>query len=114
MTLSLRGMSTSKVSEECGEDADPFCKIRQLIQGLIGDLEEQKSNEANQHEWCKEQMDTLRSDKQSTKTDKLNAESAQSRALENKRQLEKTIAELGAEIQTLQAAKKEKTELHNE
>jgi len=82
--------------------ADPFAKIKKLVQELIERLLQEAANEANQKGWCdKASADAKQKrDNSATKVKELNAEMAELEALRDK--LTREIAVLGDEIPALE------------
>jgi len=94
--------------------ADPFAKIKKLIQELIEKLLKEAAEEANQKGWCdKAQGDAKQKrDYSSDKIEELNGEMAQLEALRNK--LTDEITVLNEEIADLDAKRKEATAMRKE
>lgn len=94
--------------------ADPFAKIKKLIQELIERLLAEAANEANQKGWCdKAQADAKQKrDYAADKVEELNGQMAQLEALRNK--LTEEITVLNEEIADLDSKRKEATSMRNE
>lgn len=94
--------------------ADPFAKIKKLIQELIERLLTEAANEANQKGWCdKATADAKqRRDYAADEVERLNGEMANLEALRNK--LTEETAVLSEEIAELNKKQKEATQMRNE
>lgn len=94
--------------------ADPFVKIKKLIQDLIERLLQESANEANQKGWCDKAMGDARQkrDYAADKIEELNGEMAQLEALRNK--LTEEINVLNEEIEDLDSKRKEASSMRAE
>merc|ERR1719191_775314 len=83
--------------------ADPFAKVKELIQQLITRLLTESENEATQKGWCDTEIGKANSDRdfRMTDTKKLSAKALVLEA--EKKSQEQTITKLTAEISELQA-----------
>jgi len=94
--------------------ADPFAKIKTLIQELIQRLLSEAANEANQKGWCDKAMAdaTQKRDLSAEEIARLNGEMASLEALRNK--LTEEITLLNEEIQELDKKRKEATAMRTD
>lgn len=94
--------------------ADPFAKIKKLIQDLIERLLQEAANEANQKGWCdKATADAERTrDESAAKVAEINAALAEDEAHRDK--LNEEIGVLEAEILELETARNESSDIRNQ
>lgn len=94
--------------------ADPFVKIKKLIQELIERLLSEAANEANQKGWCDKAIADAKQkrDYSADKIEELNGEMANLEAVRNKLMEETSV--LSEEIQDLNARRKEATVMRRE
>jgi len=94
--------------------ADPFAKVKQLIQELIERLLTEAASESNQKGWCdKAQADAKQKrDYAAEEVERLNGEMAEMEARRNK--LSEDISVLVEEIQELQNKREEATTMRND
>jgi len=90
--------------------ADPFVKVKKLIQDLVVRLQEQAANEATQKAWCDDELQSNENTrkKKTSKVEKLHSESDLLKATISK--LGEDIAELEAQIAQINKDVKEATE----
>jgi hypothetical protein len=113
-TSGLKMHSTLLTSLASEISADPFAKIKVLIQELIQRLLTEAANEGNQKGWCDKAMAdaTQKRDYSADKIEELNGEMASLEALRNK--LTEEITVLNEESADLDAKRKEATEMRKE
>merc|ERR1711957_853946 len=106
--------STLLVSLASQLSADPFAKVKQLIQELIERLLTEAASESNQKGWCdKAQADAKQKrDYAAEEVERLNGEMAEMEARRNK--LSEDISVLVEEIQELQNKREEATTMRND
>ena len=110
----LKSMALSTLLMKLRDAPSPFAKVKQMIQDLVSRLEEEASSEADQKEWCDENMAETNSEKAAAQTnvESLTALKTEKTALSA--QLTEQINTLSQEIADLQKALNEKTELREE
>jgi len=113
-TQGAKQKSTLLMSLASQISADPFAKIKTLIQELIERLLTEAANEANQKGWCdKAQADAKQNrDYAAEEIDRLNGEMAELEARRNK--LAEELGVLAKQIAELKTKRKQATEMRKE
>merc|ERR1719311_283753 len=106
--------STLLTSLSSRNAADPFAKIKKLIQELIERLLQEAANEANQKGWCDKALADAKQklDMAVEKADELNAEMAKLEAVRNK--LAEELKVLTEEIGELTKAQAEAEQMRSD
>jgi len=93
--------------------ADPFAKVKGLIGDLIAKLKEEAKAEATHKAWCDKELkeNKLTREKKTQESDVLNSKIEKRNA--NIAELQQRIGELSDDIQALDAAMKEATDVRN-
>jgi len=93
--------------------ADPFAKIKTLIQGLIGRLLKEAADEANQKGWCDSSLAKANTDRDFRQGDLEDISANINDMTAQKRSLEETVRTLKSEIHDLNRAHHDAAQLRN-
>merc|ERR1719156_55518 len=113
-SLSRRFRSYALMEMVTAAGADPFEKIKGLIEEMIAKLQAEANEEATQKAFCDEETAKSKASKEdkTMKSDKLTARL--DKATSTKTELEQSVKELEAEVAELDKADAEATKLRNE
>jgi len=111
MAEELKSVDLSLLSMQMA--ADPFAKIKTLIQGLIERLLKEAAEEANQKGWCDSSLAKANTDRDFRQGDLEDLSASINDMTAQKRSLEQTVKDLKSEIHDLNQAHNEATRNRN-